>query len=721
MKKSASSKYVTRDELETTVESIMAKMMADGVVGDDNPSLEGAETGDSQVKVMNPDEIVLNAEQQAKLGGREKILAAIGMSVGGGAYGNDGSGEGEDEGGTGSSDGGVGQGNQGEGHGSGSTTGSGGAGSSGSQDGGSSTGDGGTGGSSPAAPRTITDSATQAASLISDKVALGYQNQAADAQERTAPTMTAAQVGDVAIGDVADAAITQVGAVDPVTGVRIADAGQATAAQSGGVDALGRTTVRAATPVGADGLSADQREFRAAQSALVGNLQSTVEGDQPSVAELQLQQGQEENARAQLAAAASARGEVNPALIAKATQDAIAASNLRTNQDAATLRAQEQAQARGELAGVLGQARETDVSVAAKDAELSTTVKLANLDADLKTALVQGDIDAQRQIEQQRTSLAIEQMNTMNQQQAELANLQARMDQAIAQGDLDMQAQIANQQTELERALAQSQGEVQTRIANMEKDKQLAIEQENVDLAISLQQAQLEQEASITNLNSELEMQALNDQMTQFYEQLGFDAQMAQAQAALDIQQMQNDFEVGMASAEAGVTAAREERQGRQDAALLGAGAAVAGAMIVSDRRMKTGIVPADDETQAILNLLSRVPESEIMLSDARQKENITPATDLEVLLGFVAEDDDDVLAFLDELEPYSFNYTDPTMPGAAEGEIIGIMAQDAEKSRLGRRIVMDGDPKRIDVTKGLSLALASAAHLNRRMRAIEE
>lgn len=73
----------------------------------------------------------------------------------------------------------------------------------------------------------------------------------------------------------------------------------------------------------------------------------------------------------------------------------------------------------------------------------------------------------------------------------------------------------------------------------------------------------------------------------------------------------------------------------------------------------------------------------------------------------------------LDALEPYTYAYRD-TKHG--DGVRAGIMAQDLERSELGRDIVLDTvDGKMLDGQRALSAALAALARLNQRIRVLEQ
>ena len=98
-----------------------------------------------------------------------------------------------------------------------------------------------------------------------------------------------------------------------------------------------------------------------------------------------------------------------------------------------------------------------------------------------------------------------------------------------------------------------------------------------------------------------------------------------------------------------------------------------------------------------------------IMASDARLKTDVRSGGD-------------DIDAMLDGLVAKTYRYKDAKH---GDGPRAGIMAQDLERSKAGRALVVDLPTapgyKGVDVNKALSAALASAARLNERLRKLEQ
>lgn len=115
-------------------------------------------------------------------------------------------------------------------------------------------------------------------------------------------------------------------------------------------------------PVGGVGaFNPQQSSFRGQQQQLTGTIMGRALGvGGPSVAEQQLQRGQDSNAAAVRSMVASSNSPHAGASVAQGLR-AINEGNLQTNQQAAELRANEQIAAQGLAGGIMGQARQQDL------------------------------------------------------------------------------------------------------------------------------------------------------------------------------------------------------------------------------------------------------------------------------------------------------------------------------------------------------------------------
>lgn len=84
----------------------------------------------------------------------------------------------------------------------------------------------------------------------------------------------------------------------------------------------------------------------------------------------------------------------------------------------------------------------------------------------------------------------------------------------------------------------------------------------------------------------------------------------------------------------------------------------------------------------------------------------------------------DKIEEFLGALKSYDYKYKDKQANGKEnpEGEVTSVMAQDLEKSDLGKQMVKDGpDGKEVDYGQGLAAMLAGIAELNERTKKLEK
>lgn len=96
-------------------------------------------------------------------------------------------------------------------------------------------------------------------------------------------------------------------------------------------------------------------------------------------------------------------------------------------------------------------------------------------------------------------------------------------------------------------------------------------------------------------------------------------------------------------------------------------------------------------------------------MSDKRAKENIEPIKKKKELY-----------EFLDSLNAYKFNYKDREKDG--EGDYYGAMAQDLEKSKVGRSMVVDTPRGKMVENKKLLMALlGSGIDIHKRLKSLEK
>lgn len=256
------------------------------------------------------------------------------------------------------------------------------------------------------------------------------------------------------------------------------------------------------------------------------------------------------------------------------------------------------------------------------------------------------------------------------------AQLQAGMDQAIA----NQYAQAASARSSLGAAAAARQAgmsaaQIQQQTANEAAALRAREQQAAMGLAGDLTSQMRGQSLSQAQADAAYRQQQIeaNRDATFRERQLAAQREQAANERAQGIAQMQTTARTQGAGGALGATAQSE--QGSKDTwgkILGGALGAGAGALIgLSDRRAKTNISDASDEIDA----------------------------------------------WLETLEPYRYEYRDK--PGDV---FSGIMAQDMEKSVVGRDMIQEDSEglKRIDPRKALFAALAGLGELTNRVAALE-
>lgn len=127
-----------------------------------------------------------------------------------------------------------------------------------------------------------------------------------------------------------------------------------------------------------------QAQMRAGQMDLINNLSAVARGTAgPSVAEMQMRRGLEDNQRAALGMALNTDG-VSPAAGLRAAMMQNAMAGQRTVADTAMLRAEEANAARALMGQALGQARGQDIGLATDQASMANQAAQFNAQNDLQ-------------------------------------------------------------------------------------------------------------------------------------------------------------------------------------------------------------------------------------------------------------------------------------------------------------------------------------------------
>lgn len=466
-------------------------------------------------------------------------------------------------------------------------------------------------------------------------------------------------------------------------------------------------------------------EARARQVALIQQLEAQARGDGPSLAAVQLRAAQDRATKQQQAIIAS-RPDLSAALALRLASNQRGDLEAQTNQEVAQARVAEILQAREQLNSILGQTRQQDIGVEAANvaavnqfgltqAGLAQEAGLATqqqanaarfAQAELQQQAALGNRDALNQLLVQRAQL---------QQQAAAANQAAINQRAVEQGEINLRASLANQLAENTRAFNQANLNQNASAANADLAYKRATT--NADL---LQKARLANQAEFNNtgraqgqIYGGIEQTNIsgNAQTTAASSAAGatiaaaaeaararIEAERIAQQTAIFTNTQDNltalggQEQSGGAQFENTTTGAYNQAQANEGEVIGGViqGVAGVGAAGVVGGGSAGGSPPSTPKT----------------VSDRRQKK--------EIRLG-----DKQIETFLDNLGAYLYRYKNPSKDG--EGERLGVMAQDMEGSKAGRLAILETPRgKAIDIKKGIGLALAAQANLNKRMKKIE-
>lgn len=418
----------------------------------------------------------------------------------------------------------------------------------------------------------------------------------------------------------------------------------------------------------------NESEYRDQQLRLAQTLERTIAGEEPTLSELQLRAATDRNNAQAQGLIASQRG-VNSGLATRLAMEQTGEANQQAAQQAAQLRLAEAIQARQELAGLSAQGRAQDFQVDATNTEALNRMALEQ--GQLDTTVNIGNAQAANQIALQQAQL---------QQQAGQFNTASNNQRQVEQGDINARLALANQLANNTQNFQQSQ---LTQGAN-QVNATLGQQQQ-------FQQGQLTQQANLAN------QQAVNQQ------------EIARGQTAAGIRQSQISGGSSVAAAQAGAYGSIQSSQIAANASILNN--AMSNATALGGQQAQAGSnfgtvqqgtanQTAQNQQQIIgagLGALGAAGAG--ALSDKNAKKDVSSA-------------DSEIKKWLDELSAKNYKYKQEKH---GKGKKTGVMAQDLEKSPIGKSMVENTeDGKMVDFGKGLGAMLASLASINKRLNQLE-
>jgi hypothetical protein len=472
-----------------------------------------------------------------------------------------------------------------------------------------------------------------------------------------------------------------------VEAARIAQMQQAQAAT------IGQTQVGPVTNATAAQLDQTQQaEMRAAQQGLISGLQGAIAGKEPSVAEIMLRNATDRNVANQYALAQAANG-MNTGLAQRTAMINAAEMNQQAIMQQAILRAQEIAQARGQLGGALDSARGADLSLAGQQAGLQQQTNLANAGAANTANLTQAQLAQAQAIAQAQL-----------QQGASQFNAQASNAATMEQAQLQQAAALANQQAGLTAGTANAQLAQQVALANAQAQNQTNQQNAALQQAAALQNAQLGTQASMANAQNQTQANTASAQLAN-----AVNLANAQNQTQANLTSGQLQTQAAIANAQNQVSTNQLNQKAQQDLAanqLQAAGQAGQTSVGYGDVAAKMAEAEAKRQAAMIAGISAA---GAALISDRREKTDVRSA-------------EAEIAEWTSTLDPYTFRYRDPDKPGRAPGRRFGVMAQDLEKSRIGRSLVreLDDGTKAVDVGQSVGAILATLSSMNKRLGRVE-
>jgi uncharacterized protein YcfJ len=204
--------------------------------------------------------------------------------------------------------------------------------------------------------------------------------------------------------------------------------------------------------------------------------------------------------------------------------------------------------------------------------------------------------------------------------------------------------------------------------------------------------------------------------MLQLQEQAAAQDQLASLALAQQQESLQQVMQPGGVSAQAASTrfaedVKREEEQrkkyGREVGAAVGAVGTVAGGIVGGIYGGPAGAAAGAAGGGALGSAVGQGAGE--AMSDKRLKKHVETAKS-------------DVKKFLDSVGAKKYEYKDPKAPGAAKGERVGVMAQDLEKSEMGKALVRNTPQgKMVDTVQGFGALLAAQAEMHNRLKKLEK
>ena len=260
-------------------------------------------------------------------------------------------------------------------------------------------------------------------------------------------------------------------------------------------------------------------------------------------------------------------------------------------------------------------------------------------------------------------------------QQTNLANQAANNQFALQQGELNQQTALQNAAAGNQFGLANQNALNSQAQLNQNSQNQFGLSNQAANNQFALQQGQFDQATNLANQTAQLQTMGLND--AQIRAMLG-------SSTGIDQQTLANQQAYNQLGVQQNLTQQQIDSGNYQAAAAN-----------------RTAV------TTGVLNAVGGA----VAKSDERSKKNIEEI------------DDNDINQFLNTMNGHKYDYKDPNEDGADQKTHFSPMAQELEKSDIGKSLVYptaDGS-KMVDYGRGFGALMATTAELNKRLKKLEK
>ena len=324
-----------------------------------------------------------------------------------------------------------------------------------------------------------------------------------------------------------------------------------------------------------------------------------------------------------------------------------------------------------------------------------------NQSANLAASTTNATLAQQVALANAANSLAAQTTNAGNNLSASTTNATLAQQVALANARNSLDASTTNANNNLSAGTTNASLAQGVNLANMQAYNQQAQTQAQLQNAVNLANANNQTGVSQTNANNYTSASQSNAQLANAVNLANASQQNSMAQAQGQLTQQTNAQNQSAAQKQQDMI--QQQQQNYAQNALTASGQAMAGT--ASAANSAASALNAKNQQNAALMNLGTTGLATYMTSDRNAK------TDVRNSAAEIAE-------FTRSIKPQSWRYKDPDMPGAAPGERFGVMAQDLEKSKVGRSLVSEGPNgyKQIDTNQAVGAILATLSQMNRRI-----